>query len=293
MKNTTDIAGQLENLRARVIRANVLSWIAVVLAFTGGAYANHLLVLSSDIVDGEVKTPDLATSAVTNSKIAASAVGNAKIATGAVTNTKIAAGAVTSAKIAAGAVTTAKIADGAVTGAKVADGSLTGAEVTDGSLTSADINQSTLDAIDASTLNDFTRFEVASTGEAPERAFQQDLPDCAPGIDYLVRTIRVPRDGWVVVNSLFTATGSEVGGAAVAARVERTAPGFVAGTYGETTAGFGQRVNLSMTDRIPVIAGDNTFVIKACDAFDPIDQGAYAVRAKMTFIYSANLLTSF
>ena len=266
MKNTTDIGDQLENLRAKVTRANVLSWTAVVLAFTGGAYANHLLVLSSDIVDGEVKTPDLATSAVTNSKIAASAVGNAKIATGAVTS--------------------AKIASNAVTGAKVADGTLT----------SADIDQSTLEAIDALTLNGRANIDLSGVGEAPVLTSVQDLPDCSPGIDFMVRTITVPQDGWVVVNSLFTSQSGQFvpsSGIAVAARVEKTAPAFVAGTFGETTitGGF-QRANLAMTDRFEVSAGQNTFVLKACDSSD-IGLTAHTIRGKMTFIYSPNLLTSF
>ena len=284
MKNTTDIGGELENLRAKVTRANVLSWIALVLAFTGGAYANHLQVLSSDIVDGEVKTPDLATSAVTNSKIAASAVGNAKIATGAVTNSKIAASAVGNAKIAAGAVTSAKIASNAVTGAKVADGTLT----------SADIDESTLQGVNANTLNGSTNTDLSGVGEAPVLTSVQDLPDCSPGIDFMVRTITVPQDGWVVVNSLFTADGAfGASGEAVAARVEQAGPVFAAGTFGETTVNDGKRANLAMTDRFQVFAGQNTFVLKVCDSSDGVNVGARSTRGKMTFIYSPNLLGSF
>jgi hypothetical protein len=274
MKNTTDIGGQLENFRAKVTRANVLSWIAVVLAFTGGAYANHLLVLSTDIVNGEVKSVDLATSAVTNSKIAASAV----------TGAKIAAGAVTGAKIAAGAVTSAKIASNAVTGAKVADGTLT----------SADIDQSTLEAIDALTLNGSTRNDLSGVGSGGI-TFVQDLPDCDPGFDYLSRTIIVPQDGFVVVNSLFTAQGpgGVSSGVAVATRIEKRAPSSALGTFGESTVtGPSNRVNISTTDVFSVVAGENTFVLKACDSSDAAN-GAFGIRARMTFNYSPNLLTSF
>jgi hypothetical protein len=274
MTNTNDIGGQLENLRAKVTRANALSWIAVVVAFTGGAYANHLLVLSTDIVDGEVKSVDLATSAVTTSKIAASAVTGAKIATNAVTG----------AKIAAGAVTSAKIADNAVTTSKVADGTLTG----------ADINESTLQGVNANTLNGSTNTDLSGLGEAPALNLVQGLPDCSPGLDYMVRTITVPKDGWVVVNSLFTADGAfGASGAAVAARVEQAGPVFAAGTFGETTVNDGKRANLSMTDRFQVLAGQNTFVLKVCDSSDSVDVGARSTRGKMTFIYSPNLLSSF
>ena len=275
MKNTTDIGGELENLRAKVTRTNVLSWIAVVLAFTGGAYANHLLVLSSDIVDGEVKTPDLATSAVTNSKIAAGAVTGAKIATN----------AVTAAKIAAGAVTSAKIASNAVTGAKVADGTLT----------SADIDQSTLEAIDALTLNGRRNSDLSGVGSSQSLTLVQDLPDCSPGFDYLTRTIIVPQDGRVVVNSLFTAQGPPVAssGVAVATRVEQRTPVSDFGTFGESTVGGPNfRVNISTTDEFLVVAGQNTFVLKACDSSDA-PNGGFGIRAKMTFVYSPNLLGSF
>ena len=52
-------------MRTRITYANVMSTVAVFLALaTGGAYAANT-VFSTDIVDGEVKNPDLATSAVT------------------------------------------------------------------------------------------------------------------------------------------------------------------------------------------------------------------------------------
>jgi hypothetical protein len=62
--------------------ANVISMIALFVALGGvGAYAANT-VFSEDIVDGEVKTADLGTSAVTNPKIIGGAVTSSKVANG-------------------------------------------------------------------------------------------------------------------------------------------------------------------------------------------------------------------
>lgn len=53
-------------------------------AFAAPVAANHLLVRSSDIVNGQVRTPDLAPGAVTNAKIADKAVRRAQLAPGVV-----------------------------------------------------------------------------------------------------------------------------------------------------------------------------------------------------------------
>jgi hypothetical protein len=59
----------LKRVRGRMTYANVMSTIAVVFAVGGGvAYAANT-VFSSDIVNGEVRTPDLATNAVTSLKV--------------------------------------------------------------------------------------------------------------------------------------------------------------------------------------------------------------------------------
>ena len=93
---------------------DVLAATAFFLALaTGSAYAANT-ILSSDIVDGEVKTPDLATAGVTGPKLAQSAVG------------------------------TDKLVGGAVTSDKVKDGTLAGRDVFDNSLKGADIDESTL-----------------------------------------------------------------------------------------------------------------------------------------------------
>src|ERR671914_2337399 len=101
-------------LRSRLTYANVMSTLALFVAVsTGGAYAANT-IFSSDIVDGEVKTPDLANAAVSGPKLKT------------------------------GAVTTDRIAGGAVTTDRVKDNNLGGRDVLDNSLKGADIDESTL-----------------------------------------------------------------------------------------------------------------------------------------------------
>jgi hypothetical protein len=97
----------LARLRPHLTYANVMATFAVFLGLsTGGAYAANT-IFSSDIVDGQVKTPDLASAAVAPDKLAG----------------------------------------GAVTSEKVKDNSLAGRDVFDNSLKGADIDESTLTSV--------------------------------------------------------------------------------------------------------------------------------------------------
>ena len=63
----------------RNLRRNIVGYLALFVALTGTtAYAADT-VFSSDIVDGEVKSADLATEAVTNTKLASNAVRTGKV----------------------------------------------------------------------------------------------------------------------------------------------------------------------------------------------------------------------
>jgi hypothetical protein len=89
----------LRRIRSHLSYANVMATIAVFIALGGTGYAAHEQIFSSDIVDGEVRTPDIATDAVTQDKIRAGAVGRPEIGSAAVTSDKINAGAVNSSKV--------------------------------------------------------------------------------------------------------------------------------------------------------------------------------------------------
>lgn len=111
------------------MRHNVVAYLALFVAFGGtSAWATHETILSSDIVDGEVKTVDLGTAAVTAPKLGTAAVTNAKLATAAVTDVKLGTSAVTAPKIATSAVTNAKLGAASVTNAKLAAGAVTPAK---------------------------------------------------------------------------------------------------------------------------------------------------------------------
>jgi hypothetical protein len=112
------------------IRSNVIGYVALFIALTGTAYANHGFpdtISSEDIIDREVKTPDLALDSVGTGRIID------------------------------GGVRSADVLDNDLTGGDVANtdslrspeiGGLTGADVTDQSLTGADVLESTLTALD-------------------------------------------------------------------------------------------------------------------------------------------------
>lgn len=80
----------LSRARRRLSFANVCSALALFVALsTGGAYAAHLTVFSSDIVDGEVKNADLGPDAVTTNKILNGNVALGDMATNSVSGVKV------------------------------------------------------------------------------------------------------------------------------------------------------------------------------------------------------------
>jgi hypothetical protein len=114
-------------LGSKLTYANVAASLALILSLsTGVAYAAHEHIFSSDIVNGEVKRPDLA----------------------------------------AGAVVTAKVGDGAITAEKLAPGSVTGAKVADDTIGGDDVVESTLNGVNASELNGHKASDIASVSGA-------------------------------------------------------------------------------------------------------------------------------
>lgn len=103
------------------------------------------------LIDGSVRTLELADNAVTSAKLAALQVLDGHIATNAVTTGKIIDGAVTTVKIGANQVTTDRIAAGNITAALLATNAVTTPSVADGAITTTKIgaNQITNDRISA------------------------------------------------------------------------------------------------------------------------------------------------
>jgi len=142
----TSIRSIGSGLGARLTYANVMSTLAFVIAFGGGtAYATHLVVESSDIVDGQVMTADLANSAVTGSKVAS------------------------------GSLFGSDIADGSLFSNDIGDNSLTGGDIAANTLTGSDVAESSLATVPSATkaanVNGVTivPIEYLEGSNAPER----------------------------------------------------------------------------------------------------------------------------
>jgi hypothetical protein len=104
-------------LRSRLTYANVMATIAVFMALGGAATLAATssctggvpCVNSDDIIDGQVKTPDLGTGAVTNAKLAANSVSTGKVIDNNLKGADLLNGTVATADLANGAVTPAKV----------------------------------------------------------------------------------------------------------------------------------------------------------------------------------------
>jgi hypothetical protein len=104
------------------LKHNVVAYLALFVALGGtGAYAANT-VFSSDIVDGEVKTPDLGNSAVSRDKLATDAVIRAKINNNAVDATKVAPDSLGAGNLAANSVTASEAAANSVGTSEIATG---------------------------------------------------------------------------------------------------------------------------------------------------------------------------
>ena len=133
--------------------ANVCSFLALTIALgTGTAYAANT-VFSTDIVDGEVMTADLANNGVTTGKIGNNQIRSADVrddtlVDGGLAAADLAASSVAGSEVVDGALTGADIAASSITGADIATGSIAGSDVLDGSLGSADIANRTVNMDD-------------------------------------------------------------------------------------------------------------------------------------------------
>jgi hypothetical protein len=127
----------MHKLRSNLTYANVMVTLLAFIVLAGGAAYAADTVFSTDIVDGEVKNPDIATNAVRSAQLQNGEVLTADIGPEAVVGTRLSADA--------------------VGGPKVADDSLTGADIHNDALTGDDIDEMTLQDIGGgSGRNNFT-----------------------------------------------------------------------------------------------------------------------------------------
>jgi hypothetical protein len=134
----------LATLRARLTFANVCSFLALLIALgTGSAYAANT-VFSTDIVDGEVKTADIANNAVRSTKIGTGQVLNQDLGADAVDGSKIVDATVGAADLGFESVNSGEIATDAVNGSEVAANAIDSDEILDNSLTLFDLGQNSV-----------------------------------------------------------------------------------------------------------------------------------------------------
>jgi len=189
-------------LRRSLSFANVCSLLALFVALsTGGAYAANT-VFSTDIVDGEVKTEDLALGAVALPQLASNAVNSARVDNGSLKGIDLEQGAVGAREIADESVTGAEIGPGAAGGTEIADGAVGANHVADGSLGQPDLG---FDSVAASEIADGS---IDSGEIINDSLFASDLGAGAVGTSELA-TNAVTSDK--VVNNALTA--SDVKGA--------------------------------------------------------------------------------
>jgi len=121
------------------LRAQWIGVLALLIALgTGSAYAANT-VFSADIVNGEVKTPDLANNAVTTTKIRPGQVANTDLSADAVDGSKILDASVSSADLGFDSVASGEIATDAVNGSEVTAGAIDSDEISDNTLTADDL----------------------------------------------------------------------------------------------------------------------------------------------------------
>jgi hypothetical protein len=115
--------------------------VALFVAISGTAVAlpGTNTVNSGDIINGEVKTPDLDTNAVTTTRIAPGQVRNSDLRTDAVTSPKVTDETLTSSDLAANSVGSSEIATDAVNATEIANDSIDSGEIVDFGLSNQDV----------------------------------------------------------------------------------------------------------------------------------------------------------
>jgi hypothetical protein len=179
------------------------------------------------------------------------------------------------------------IVDGQVKRADLGANAVSSGKVGDDSLTGSDIRESTLSGVNADTLNGYAAGKLVRVGGITKRS-AVDMPDCSPGLDYLVYSFVAPEQGYVLLNGTFTSQyGNYVAGAPIAARFERSDPSILVGEWVESTGDTANsRSSMAVTQVFPVSAGTNTFSLKVCDSHDVTGNSSTAISAQITALFT-------
>jgi hypothetical protein len=179
------------------------------------------------------------------------------------------------------------IVDGQVKRADIGASAVNSGKVGDNSLTGTDILESTLSGVNAQTLGGYSAGNLIRVGGVTKRA-AVDMPDCSPGLDYLVYSFFAPGSGFVLLNGTFTSQyGNYVEGGDLAARFERTDPSLLVGEWVESVGNAANsRSSMAITQVFPVSAGTNTFSLKVCDNADAVGNSSTAISAQISALFT-------
>ena len=140
-----------DQTRRRLSYANVMSTIAVFGVLGGTAIATHPggqdTISSKDIIDSEVRSPDIANGEVKNADLAANSVGSGKIADRQVKNADLSIGASSSNTIADGGIQGVDVKDDTLTGTQIDSSAIGTSEIDDDAVTNAKIAFSAVDTL--------------------------------------------------------------------------------------------------------------------------------------------------
>jgi hypothetical protein len=152
----------LNALRNRSTLAKVCVVLAVAIALTSGTAYAAATIRSKDIVNGQVKTVDLANNGVTTGKILDGTVTSGDLGPNAVNSGTVANETLTDEDLATDSVGATEIADDTIDGGEIVDGSLGTADIATGGVGSAEVADSSLTSSDVSA-NSLTTADLRGT----------------------------------------------------------------------------------------------------------------------------------
>lgn len=134
------------------IHSNVVGYVALFFALSGGvAWATHPgganTINSADIIDGQVKEPDVAQAAVASPEVKNDSILPGDVAPNSLPSGRIADGTLIGADVQNGGLAGNDLAANSIPTGRITDESLTGADVQNNALKGADIDESTLSSI--------------------------------------------------------------------------------------------------------------------------------------------------
>jgi len=149
-------------LRSKGTITKVCLGLALGIALTSGTAYATATIRSKDIVNGQVKTVDLANNGVTTGKILDGTIGSGDLGPNSVSSGTIANESVTADDLGTDSVGATEIADSTIDGGEIIDGSLSAPDIANGAIGSTQVADSSLTGADVAT-NSLTTSDLRGT----------------------------------------------------------------------------------------------------------------------------------